>query len=163
MVCSTGYRGISTPAPGAPPLPPSSLILVSAELFLSHILTPLSSCCCVVWGFFFALLNYVIPEVLPPSLMGSALASSGLVLEPAGASSIGHRGSFWQLLTEATPVTASLSKPCHANPIHVFTLCISSRAVHVEGSVQESLKPRNLENHAPQPDSSSTAAAHHCR
>jgi len=37
----TGYRGISAPVPGAPPSPPSSLILVSAGWFLSHILTPL--------------------------------------------------------------------------------------------------------------------------
>ena len=46
MIFTTGCRGISAPAPGAPPPPPSSLTLVSAELFLSHILTPLSSCCC---------------------------------------------------------------------------------------------------------------------
>ena len=37
-----GLQGnLSAPAPGAPPPPPSSLTLVSAELFLSHILTPL--------------------------------------------------------------------------------------------------------------------------
>ena len=37
-------------------------------------------------------------------LIGSALASGGSVLEPAGIGSIRHRGSFWDLLTEATPV-----------------------------------------------------------
>jgi len=42
MVFSTGSRGISAPAPGAPRPPPSSLTLVSAELFLSDVLTPLS-------------------------------------------------------------------------------------------------------------------------
>jgi len=36
--------------------------------------------------------------------MGSALASSGSSLEPAGIGTIGHAGSFWQLLAEATPV-----------------------------------------------------------
>ena len=48
MGCTTGCRGISALAPGAPPAPPASLTLVSAGLFLSHILTPLSRCsfCC---------------------------------------------------------------------------------------------------------------------
>ena len=41
MILTTGHRGISGPAPGAPPAPPSSLTLVSVELFLSHVLTPL--------------------------------------------------------------------------------------------------------------------------
>ena len=43
---------------------------------------------------FSPLLKYVIPEALPPSLMSSALASGGSVLEPAGIGSVGHRGSF---------------------------------------------------------------------
>ena len=42
MVVSTGFRGISAQAPGAPLSHRSSLTLVSAELFLSHLLTPLS-------------------------------------------------------------------------------------------------------------------------
>jgi len=41
-------------------------------------------------------------KVLPLSLMGLALASSGSVLELAGTGSVRHGGSFWQLLTEAT-------------------------------------------------------------
>ena len=53
MVCSTGCRGTPAPAPGAPPPLPSSLALVSAELFLPHSLTPLS--CCRLF-FFFSLL-----------------------------------------------------------------------------------------------------------
>ncbi|KAK4810648.1 hypothetical protein QYF61_007385 [Mycteria americana] len=56
---------------------------------------------------FLPLLKYVITEALPPSLMGSALASSGSVLEPAG---IGHGGNFWHLLTEATPVAPPATK-----------------------------------------------------
>jgi len=36
--------------------------------------------------------------------MGLALASGRSVLELAGIGSAGHGGSFWQLLTEATPV-----------------------------------------------------------
>jgi len=111
IVFSTGCRGISTLVPGAPPPPPSSLTLVSAGLLLSHILSPLS-------GYSSAgsptplplLLKYVIAEVLPPLLMGLALASSGSVFEPAGIGSIRHGGSFLQLLTEATPVSPSATK-----------------------------------------------------
>ena len=85
-ICSTvdlhGLQGDS--------LGPSSLTLVSAGLFLSHVLTP------PFWllfhSGFFPLLEYVITEVLPPSLMGSALARGGSILEPAGIGSIGHGG-----------------------------------------------------------------------
>jgi len=52
--------------------------------------------------------DYVITEVLPPSLMGLALASSGSILEPAVIGSIGRGGSFQRLLTEATPVAPPL-------------------------------------------------------
>ncbi|KAM9647659.1 uncharacterized protein ACIBXB_011011 [Morphnus guianensis] len=117
MVFTTGCRGISAPAPGASPPPPSSLTLVSAGLFLLHVLTPLSGCRIPLSQLFFLLKN-VIPEALPLSLIGSALASSGSVSEPAGMGSLKHRGSFQQLLTEAAPVTpAPLPKPCHTKPI----------------------------------------------
>jgi len=93
--------------------PPSSLILVSAELFLSHSLTPLSSrsFSCI---FFLPLLKYVFPDVLPPLLIGLALGSGGSILQPASTDFIRHEGSFSQLLTEA--IAPSLPKPCHANP-----------------------------------------------
>ena len=45
--------------------------------------------------FFPPLLKCVIPEVLPPLLMGSALARGGSILGPTGIGSIGHGGSFW--------------------------------------------------------------------
>jgi len=106
MVFSTCCRGISTPAPGAP-LPPS-LTLGAAELFLSY---SHSSLQLLLHRWFFSLLKYVITEVLPPSPMGSALASSRSVLEPAGIGSIGHQGSFQHLLTEATPVAPSPPVP----------------------------------------------------
>jgi len=61
----------------------------------------------------FLLLQYVIPEALPPSLVGSALASSGSFLELAATGSVRHRGSFWRLLTEATPVAHP--PPCYQN------------------------------------------------
>ena len=43
---------------------------------------------------FFPLLKYVLPEALPPLLMGSDLASGRSVLEPAGIGSVRHRRSF---------------------------------------------------------------------
>jgi len=95
MVFITGCRGkISALASGAPPPPPSSLTLVSAELFLSHSLTPLSQTAISMQVF--PLLKYVISETLPPLLIGLALASSGSVLELAGIGSIRHGGSFSQ-------------------------------------------------------------------
>jgi len=112
MIFSSGCRGISAPAPGAPTPPPSSQTLVSGEWFLSHILTPLYCCCCAAC--LFPLFKYVITEALLPSLMGSALASGGSVLEVAGIGSIRNGGSFRQLLTESTPIAPPLPKPCHA-------------------------------------------------
>jgi len=97
--------------------PSSAQTLGSAEVLLSHSLTPLSCCCSLP-------LNYFIPEVLPPSLMGSALASDGSVLEPAGVGSIRYGGCFQQLLTEATPVAPLLPKPCHTNPVQRQSLLI---------------------------------------
>ena len=49
VVLSTGCRRIFAPVPGATPPPPSPT-LMSAQLLLSHILTPLSCCNCA--GFF---------------------------------------------------------------------------------------------------------------
>ena len=95
-------------------LSPASLTLVFAG-YLSHGLTPLSNCHLPA-VFFLPLLKYVITEALPPSLIGLALASSGFVLEPSGTGSIGHGGSFSQLLTEAAPMAPWLPKPCLANP-----------------------------------------------
>lgn len=59
-------------------------------------------------AFFFVPLNMlspiksVIPPVLLLSLLGSALASCGAILEPSDVGSHGHGGSFWQLLMEAS-------------------------------------------------------------
>ena len=98
--------------------PSPSLTLMSAELF--HIFS--LSAANAVMQVFSPFLNCVVPEVLPPLLMGSALASSGSVLELAGTASVGHRGSFSQLSTEATPVAPTLPKPCHTNLIHILIL-----------------------------------------
>jgi len=106
-VFSMSCRGISALVPGAPP-PPPSLTWVCAELFLSHHLLSLAENA-VIEGFFFSLLKYVVTELLPPSLMGSALASSrSIFLELAGTGFIRHGENFWQLLTEATPIVPLL-------------------------------------------------------
>jgi len=76
----------------------------------SHSSLPLSS----PHRFFLPLLKDVITESLPPSLID--LTSGGSVLEPAGIGSVRHGGSFSQLLTEATPISPPLPKPCHTNP-----------------------------------------------
>jgi len=59
--------------------------------------------------------------------MGLALASGGSILEPAGIGSVGHRGSFQQLLTEAITVAPLLPKPCHSNPIQAVILKTSAK------------------------------------
>ena len=104
-----GCRETSGPATRAPPSP-SALALGAAELLLSCILTPLSHAAVL-----FPLLKYFIPEVLPLSLMGSALATGRSVLEPVALapSEVGEAsGSFSQKPPLQPPL---LPKPCHAN------------------------------------------------
>jgi len=115
MVFIIGCKGkLSSPESQAPPPPPSSLPLVSAKLFLSHSLTPLSRL--PFHHSFFPILKYVITEALPPSPVGLVVASGGSILETAGTGFIRYGGSFSQLLTEPTPIAPPLRKPCHANP-----------------------------------------------
>ena len=66
--------------------------------------------------YFLPFLKYVITEALPLSLIVLTLGSGGSVLEPASTGFIKHRGSFLQLLTEATPIAPLLPKHCHTNP-----------------------------------------------
>jgi len=83
----------SAPAPGATPPFSSSLTLVSVGLFHTFsLLSPTAKCCYT--GGFFPLLKYVITEAPPLSLMGSALASGGPILELPGIGSVRHWGSF---------------------------------------------------------------------
>ncbi|KAJ7410983.1 hypothetical protein BTVI_51435 [Pitangus sulphuratus] len=49
-------------------------------------------------------------KALPRSLMDSTLARGKSGLEPAGTGSIGHRVTFWQLLTETTPIVLYYQK-----------------------------------------------------
>lgn len=96
--------------PGAPPPAPSSLTLVPAKLFLLHSLT-LSDCNCFCATFSF--LKSVIPGMLPPPLVGSALACSGSILLPAGIGSDRYEGNFWHLLTEVSPVAPATKALLH--------------------------------------------------
>jgi len=73
--------------------PPSALTLVSAELLLSQSHSSLQLQL-LLHRFFLPFLKYVITEVLPPLLIGLALASNGSILELAGTGSVRHMGSF---------------------------------------------------------------------
>lgn len=66
------------------------------QSFLSCFLIPLSHSCCRA---FLPFIKHVITEVLPASLMGSALASDGLLLELVGTVSYPTWGSSRSLLT----------------------------------------------------------------
>jgi len=100
---------------------------VSVELFLSHILTPLSQL--LLHSSFLPLLKYVITKVLPVVLMGSPSTSDWSLLEPAGTGK-----NFWCLLTGATTAAPLLPNPCYINQ-DTFglcnTLCWSSTVYHI--------------------------------
>lgn len=88
--------------------PPSALPLVSAGCF-SHIfslLSPTAGCCTG----FFSLLKYIIPEVVPLSLMGLALASGASMLETAGTGSIRYGEA-----SSSFPQKPPLKPPCYQN------------------------------------------------
>lgn len=70
---------------------------------------------------YFFLLKYVIMEMLPPFLIGPALASNTSILELPGIGSAGHGGILHQLHTQAVSVVPLLPKPGHANPIQAHT------------------------------------------
>jgi len=116
MVFIMGCKGkLSVLVSQAPP-PPSFFtdhgVCRVVSLTLSH-----SSLSTAVFPQFFSpLLKYVVIEVLPPLLIGLALASGGSVLELAGTGFIRHGGSFSQLLTEVTPIAPLLPKHCHTLP-----------------------------------------------
>lgn len=79
-----------------------------------HISLPSLTAAAIAQGFFNPFLKGITPAVPPLSLIGSALASDRLMLDPTG-----HRGNFQQLLTEVTPVVAPKPKSRHANPIQI--------------------------------------------
>jgi len=91
-------------SPWSPPWAAGEPLLQHLEQFLPSLgssefslLFPTDKC--PYTGFFFSLLKYVITEVLPSSLMGSTLASSGSVLEPVALAALDlgeSSGSFSQ-------------------------------------------------------------------
>ena len=89
---------------------------MSAEWFLSHIRIPLSQL--LSRSNISPLLEHVITDVLPASLIGSTLASGRAMLELARAGSAPHGGNFWHVLIEAAPAGPPLPKPCYENPRH---------------------------------------------
>lgn len=109
-----GFREVSAPAPGVLPPPPSSLLLMSAEWLISHILFPFLL---LLYSSFYSFLNTIFKRHNHCCL---ALASSVTILKLAGIGSIRHGGSFLQLLTEVTPVAFLLPNPCHVNTIQLY-------------------------------------------
>ena len=118
MVFTTGCRGISLCSGAWSTSSPSFFtdlgVCGVVPLTSSH--SALSGCNCYSSVTSFPFLKYVIPEALPLLLIGSALGSSRSVLEPAGINFIGHRGSFQQLLTEATPGAPPATKTLPRKP-----------------------------------------------
>ncbi|KAJ7414373.1 hypothetical protein BTVI_41283 [Pitangus sulphuratus] len=102
MGCTMGSSAWSISSPSSTDLGVSRVV----PLTYSH-----SSLPAAVFAGFFSLLGHVIPEALPPSLMGSALASRGFILELSGIGSIGYGGSFCHVLTEAMAVAPDSSTP----------------------------------------------------
>lgn len=94
------------PAPGAPP---SAFTLVSAEMFLLYILTPLSSRRLLQRGFspFLAMLSQ---GHYHHCWWALALARNGSILKLGCIASVSFRGSFQKLLPEATRLA-----PCCQN------------------------------------------------
>lgn len=99
---------------GAHPATTSLLPSVSAETFLSHILTPLWLLC---HNCFFSLFKAVIPEALPSPLMFLALASGRPILDLAGIGSVSYWGRFWQIFIDTTPSSHPITEtlPCQSN------------------------------------------------
>lgn len=111
MMC---YWGISALVP---PPPPPSLTLVPVELFLSHILIPLSGCSFFCTSYF--------PTSYISFLRGATTITEGLS-GPSESGGVGHRGSFYQPLTEATSLAPTLLEHCHANSIHLISVKINN-------------------------------------
>lgn len=100
-----------------------------AKLFLLHSLTSLSDCNCFRATFSF--LKSVNPGMLPPPLVGSALACSGSILLPAGIGSVRYERNFWHLHTEVNPVApATKALPHNPNTGSAVTFTRFSVASH---------------------------------
>jgi len=92
---------------------------------------------------FLTLLKDVIIEALPLLLMGSALASGGSILKLADIGSVRHRGSFWHVLSEATPADLPLHKPCHVSARHIPSNLQLSRYTQNSRLNEQTLSGRN--------------------
>lgn len=106
-VGSTGCWGTSALAPGSSSPHPFALILVSAELFLSHIH---SSPYAAFHGVFLPLLKNAVTRFYD-CLMGSAFVSGGSLLELTGLV-LSDGKSFWDFLIKATFTGSMLPKSC---------------------------------------------------
>jgi len=94
------------------------------------------------------------------SLMGSALARGGSVLEPAGVGTAQREGSSWCHLTEATPAALLLPQPCREakyrcpNKASGFPRSSAEPSVHMPsdgGDVRQGTVPSTARDAAPAP------------
>lgn len=112
VVCITSCRGTAA-APAAPPAPPCALTLVPGAFLLGYCHSSLAAFASV----HFPLVKYIIPVSLAPPLMDLAMARGRSILEPPGIGSVGHVGSFCQLLSECTLVAPPATRSYLTNPI----------------------------------------------
>lgn len=75
-----------------------------------------------LWGWHLNLHENLYSASLPAPLLSSALARDGSILELSGTGSTSHKGTSWQLLLEAMPVTCPTTKPCHKTQYIPFLL-----------------------------------------
>lgn len=98
---------------------PSALSLVSAELFLWHILNPLFSGCDCSW----AVASFPFSKLLfQRCCLSPCWDQSWPALELTGIGSIRLGGRFQQLLTETAPVPSQLPKLYLTNPMLFFSV-----------------------------------------
>ena len=122
MVFIVSCKGrLSSLVPGAPP--PLSFFSDWGVCRVIPLASSHSSLLTAVPQQVLPLLKYVIPEALPPSLLGLLLGSGRSILEPPGTGSVRHGGSFLQLLIESIPIAPPTTRTLPCKPTSRWLLC----------------------------------------